>query len=66
MHKASRAVINPQWVMFGILWRGGRWGHKDDHKAREGGGCHSPQSIVGHLTPAWVSATPAQWNHTVG
>lgn len=29
-------------------------GHKEDHRALEGGR-HTPQSIVGHLTPARVS-----------
>lgn len=34
-------------------------GHKEDPRAIEGGR-HTPQSIVGHLTPARVSAGPLQ------
>lgn len=56
MYKASRPVINPQWGLLGVLVRGGVVeGHKEDHRA-VGGGRHTPQSIVGHLTPARVSA----------
>lgn len=54
MHKARRPVINPQWVTLGV-WGGEPEGHKEDHRAAVGG-CHTPQSIVGYLTPAGVSA----------
>lgn len=62
MHKAGRPVINPQWVMLGVLGRGeeeggGGGGHKKDPRAVEGGR-HTRQSIVGHLTPGWVSTAP--------